>query len=350
MATTLSTESSTTSKVVLDDEADEVEKEFQQLVSALPTERGWADRYLYHYQGFWFYQPILKGILSLQKHFQAQKGDIFLVTYPKSGTTWLKALMFTIVNRKTFHDLENPLLKANPHELVTVLEIYANENPKDPRPRPPPPPAASSVMMHTHMPFTSLPDSIKTSSDCRIVYAFRDPKDVLVSYWHFASKINSKLKFQPISLAEAFEQFSRGASPHGPYWDHVMGYWKASLEFPEKFLFLSYEELKKDPFFHVKILAEFLGHGFSTEEVEAGEISKIVEFCSFEKLSNLDVNKSGTNLSIKGIENKIFFRQGKMGDAKNHLSEEMVLIMDGITKEKFKNMNITTVRSPKDES
>lgn len=302
MATTLSTESSSTSKVVLDHEDEEFEKEFQQLVSSLPRERGWTGRYVHQYQGFWYPTPVLKGILSLQKHFQSQKGDIFLVSYPKSGTTWLKALMFTIVNRKNFHDLENPLLKANPHELVPFLEIYASKNPRDPRPRPPPLPtasasvSASSVMMSTHMSFTSLPDSIKTSSDCRIVYVFRDPKDVLVSCWHFLSKMKKlEEELQPISLAEAFEQFSRGASSYGQYWDHVMEYWKASLECPEKFLFLRYEELKKDPFFHVKRLGEFLGHGFSAEEVEAGEVSKIVDFCSFEKLSNLEVNKSGTS-------------------------------------------------------
>lgn len=346
MATTRSTESFTTSnKVVLDheEEEEEDEKDFQQLVSALPRERGWiGGRYIHLYQGFWYSTPFLKGILSLQKHFQSQTGDILLVTYPKSGTTWLKALMFTIVNRKTFHDLENPLLKSNPHELVTFLETYANKNPRDPRPRPPPAASVSSVMMNTHMSFTSLPDSIKTS-DCRIVYAFRDPKDVLVSCWHFISKIKKAEEVQPISLAEAFEQFSRGASAYGPYWDHVMEYWKASLEFPGKILFLSYEELKKDPFPHVRKLAEFLGYGFSTEEVEAGDVSKIIELCSFEKLSNLEVNKSGTHLAFEEIENKIFFRQGKVGDAKNHLSEEMMLIMDEITEQKFKNMNTTTI-------
>lgn len=343
MSSTLFTQSSS-SEVALEREEEE-DEEFLQLVSALPRERGWIGRYIHQYQGFWYATGGLKGVLSLQKHFQAKPGDILLVSYPKSGTTWLKALMFTIVNRKAFRDVENPLHKANPHELVTFLEAYANKNPRDPRPRAPPAAASSPLMMSTHISYTSLPASVKTS-DCRIVYVVRDPKDVLVSCWHFIGNIRGE-ELQPISLAEAFEQFARGASPYGPYWDHVMGYWEASLECPDRILFLSYEDLKEDPCFHARRLAEFLGHSFSPEEEEEGEVSKIVESCSFEKLSNLEVNKSGIHLAYKKVENKTFFRQGKVGDAKNHLSEEMMLILDGITEEKFKNIKI---RSSKDES
>ncbi|KAK7861577.1 flavonol 3-sulfotransferase [Quercus suber] len=33
---------------------------------------------------------------------------------------------------------------------------------------------------------------------------------------------------------DAFELFCEGVSPFGPYWDHLLGYWKASLNSPEK--------------------------------------------------------------------------------------------------------------------
>lgn len=324
-----------------EENGEEFEQKFQQLVSELPKERGWVGKTIHQYEGFWYATPVLKGILILQQHFKAQPDDVLLVSYPKSGTTWLKALMFTIMNRKCFHENdENPLHKSNPHELVNLLETYANVNPKEPRPAYP--------VMNTHISYTSLPDSIKTSG-CRIVYAFRDPKDILVSCWHFANKIKPE-ELPPISLAEAFEQFSRGASPYGPYWDHVLGYWKASLEWPNRYMFLSYEDLKRDPCFHAKRLAEFLGHPFSPEEEKEGLVSKVVELCSFENLSNLEVNKTGKHFAFSKVENKIFFRQGKVGDAKNHLPGEMMRIMDEITEEKFKNIKyLNELDSPKDE-
>ena len=43
--------------------------------------------------------------------------------------------------------------------------------------------------MATHIPYTSLPKSI-ISSGCKIIYIFRDPKDVIVSLWHFSQKLS----------------------------------------------------------------------------------------------------------------------------------------------------------------
>jgi hypothetical protein len=49
------------------------------------------------------------------------------------------------------------------------------------------------------------------------------------------------------SLEYAFDMFCRGVNPYGPYWDHVLGYWKESLENPQNVLFLKYEEMKEQP-------------------------------------------------------------------------------------------------------
>ena len=89
----------------------------------------------------------------------------------------------------------------------------------------------------------------------------------------------------------------------GPFWDHVLGYYKESLEKPEKILFLKYGELKNEPVRVLKDLADFLGYGFSEEEVNCDVISNIVRICSFESLSNFEVNKNGKTL-VSGVENK----------------------------------------------
>ena len=61
------------------------------------------------------------------------------------------------------------------------------------------------------------------------------------------------------------ESFCKGESEFGPYWDHVLGFWKASLEKPEKVLFLKYEDMVEDTASHVKRLADFVGFPFSDE-------------------------------------------------------------------------------------
>ncbi|KAI3896425.1 hypothetical protein MKX03_008587 [Papaver bracteatum] len=78
--------------------------------------------------------------------------------------------------------------------------------------------------------------------------------------------LSNMKKSTHLSIEDAFELFCDGVSDFGPYWDHVHGYWKESLERPCKVLFLKYEDLKKEPEPQFKKLAEFLGHSFSMEE------------------------------------------------------------------------------------
>ncbi|KAI7985008.1 Cytosolic sulfotransferase 17 [Camellia lanceoleosa] len=189
----------------------------------------------------------------------------------------------------------------------------------------------SPRLFATHIPYTSLPESVLTSG-CRIVYVCRNPKDVFVSMWHFMFKLREK-NLPPLSLEEVFDLFYKGIFPYGPLWDHVLAYQKASLECPRRVLFLRYEDMKMEPLVHVKRLAEFLGQPFSLEEENEGVVQEILKLCSFESLSNLEVNKSGTYRD--DIKNNVFFREGKVGDFSNHLTAQMIEILDQMTNEKF---------------
>ncbi|KAJ9560232.1 hypothetical protein OSB04_005392 [Centaurea solstitialis] len=132
-------------------------------------------------------------------------------------------------------------------------------------------------------------------------------------------------------------ELSSGVSDFGPFWEHVLSYWRASLDSPDKILFLKYEELKKQPEVELRKLAAFMGRPFTVEEEEKGIVEEVVKMCSFENLSNLEVNKTGiTDLRAIKMENRLFFRKGEIGDWKNYLSEEMKDRIDKIMDEKLK--------------
>lgn len=64
------------------------------------------------------------------------------------------------------------------------------------------------------------------------------------------------------------------------------------------------------------LLEEFMGHSFSLEEETQGEVQEFINLQSFQNLSSLEVNKRAGN--------KEFFKQGEVGDLKNHLTPEIL--------------------------
>ncbi|KAJ0089085.1 hypothetical protein Patl1_32807 [Pistacia atlantica] len=151
--------------------------------------------------------------------------------------------------------------------------------------------------------YASLPKSINESG-CKIVYICREPKDAFVSMWHYTCKLPHGVQ-EPMYLEEAFEFFCKG------------------------------EDMMRETLLYVKQMAEFMGYPFSLEEEKEGKIRSIVDFCSFKNLSNLEINKIGKYSPNIPVENKIFFRKGKVGDWKNYLMREMAKHLDEITEQKL---------------
>lgn len=309
-------------------------KKYKEILPTLPTDKGWMTEHLRQYQGFWLTSMSIKGAMLLQNHFKAKPTDVLLATHVKSGTTWFRALIFATMNRDKFDLSNHPLLTTGPHDCFPFLDYQTHPMTNlDVLPSP--------RLFATHFPYELLPESAITSG-CRFVYICRNPKDVLISKWLFTNKLRPK-ELSPLSLDEAFDLFCRGVSHYGPFWDHVLGYWKASLESPEKILFLKYEDMKREPLVILKRLAKFLGQPFTLEEESEGVVQEIIRLCGFESLSNLEVNKTAVKRFSDelSVENREFFRKGQVGDWKNHLTIEMTERLDRITEEKCYGSGLT---------
>ncbi|KAK4422355.1 Cytosolic sulfotransferase 15 [Sesamum alatum] len=309
------------------------EDEFQALLQTLEQQTNWDGQRLVKYNGFWLLELLFRPILSARKYFKAKATDVILSTMPKSGTTWLKALTFSIANRSVFPIDQSPLLTSNPHKVVPALEFnlyWGKENP-DPELIPDP------RILSTHIPFEMLPDSIR-ESDCRIIYVSRNPLDVFISHRHFLLENKFAKDAVPLALDEAFDMFCQGIHPFGPFWDHMLGYWNAHLKNPERVLFLKYEDLKEDILSNVKKIAEFIGSPFSPEEEKQGVVEQISRLCSFENLKNLEVNKSGNVLGL--MKNSSFFRKGEVGDCVNFLTPEMAERIKNLMEREFQGSGL----------
>ncbi|KAK7343062.1 hypothetical protein VNO80_26024 [Phaseolus coccineus] len=310
--------------------SDKQANEENELILSLPKETGLSSTpYLYLFQGFWYPTDNVEGVNKFQKHFHAKDNDVFVASLPKSGTTWLKALTFGIVNHQRFSSFDNhPLLSSNPHELVPFPEfMYSHDlhdqilslsNMSEPR------------LLSTHLPFPSLPESI-TKSNCKIIYICRNPFDTFVSAWEFFTKINS-VSLPKFTVEEAFEKYCNGIMVYGPWWSHMLGYWNESITRPNKVLFLMYEDLIEDTVFHVKRIAEFLDSPITQGGESSTVIENIIKLCKFETMKDLEVNKSGY---LQNIAKKHFFRKGEIGDWINYFSPSMIEKLSKIIEEKL---------------
>ncbi|XP_020890702.1 LOW QUALITY PROTEIN: cytosolic sulfotransferase 1 [Arabidopsis lyrata subsp. lyrata] len=279
----------------------------------------------------------LQGVLNFQRGFQPQDTDIILASFPKSGTTWLKALTVALLERlknRSSND-HHLLLSDNPHGIVPFFEIDMYNESLSPDlvnfssfPR----------LFSTHMPLHAMHETLK-ESPCKIVYvcSCRDVKVMLISLWFFGCAIH-KIELDKNLLGSMFKSFCSGTVYYyGPFWEHLLSYWRESLENPNHVLFMRYEEMKAKPRDQIKRLADFLDCPFTKEEEEKGSVDEILNFCSLRNLSSLEVNKTQ---KTNNVDHKNYFRKGEVGDWKNYLTPEMESKIDMVIQEKLQGSGL----------
>ncbi|KAM3392450.1 hypothetical protein ACQJBY_013537 [Aegilops geniculata] len=290
-----------------------------------------AGHLMRQWQGAWLPHRRVPGVLSFQRHFTPRPDDVLLASPPKCGTTWLKALSFATMARAAYPpgDGDHPLLRLNPHDCVPLVDSLfsaGQETKLDALPSP--------RLMNTHVHHSLLPPSVAQDPGCKIVYVCREPKDMLVSLWHFyKSSASATTDGSMYTFSNLFENACEGKHSNGPIWDHILGYWQVSQATPGRVLFLRYEEMLRDPVGKVWELAQFLGVPFTLSEEATGLPADIVKLCSIETLRGVD--KAGANGIFVKFPHTSFFRKGVAGDWVNHMTPEMAQRFDAIVEEKL---------------
>ncbi|GMP23580.1 hypothetical protein CsSME_00001122 [Camellia sinensis var. sinensis] len=164
---------------------------------------------------------------------------------------------------------------------------------------------------------------------CRVVYISRNSAYAFVSSWHFYLKMFGA----SISFEEAFDEFCRGIVPEGPFFDHVLEYWKEREK--NNVFFVTYEELKENPKESVRSLVEFLRCSMTSEEIE-----QVVWKSSHERLSKLDVNIDEVKGIWLGIPFNLYFRKGVVGDGKNQLTTEMMERLEALENQRWEGSGL----------
>lgn len=94
------------------------------------------------------------------------------------------------------------------------LQVYAKSTPHFPTAT-----SSSARILSTHIPYQILGRAVN-SSNCRVVYVARDPKDTLISCWHFVNSMDGS-KSRPHALEDV--EFCEGVVVYGPFFNMCWG-------------------------------------------------------------------------------------------------------------------------------
>ncbi|XP_063798820.1 sulfotransferase 2B1-like isoform X2 [Pseudophryne corroboree] len=262
----------------------------------------------------------VEGLTFLENEFQAQDNDLFNITYPKSGTTWMIEILSLIHNNgdptwnKTVPNwgripwLESP---------GTVQRVKTNAD----RPH----------LFTSHLQRKLLKKAL-SGSKAKVIYTIREPKDVVVSLLYFAKM--SVFYEEPETFDQFLKDYLSGALPYGSWFDHVKG-WMEMLG-KENFMFQTYNDLQMDLRGSVVKLCKFLG-----KELDERALDSVVENASFQ---NMKENKMANFTLLQDIymdhEKSPFIRKGIIGDWKNHFTVDQVDYFKNIYKKEMQNFNV----------
>ena len=273
------------------------------------------------------------------KNWQVRQDDVYVLTFPKSGTTWTQELVWLLQNDCNFEEAKAvPLDRRFPFMEFNVLYDFAMEElpqwatyfdteadylkalDEMPSPR----------FIKSHLHLCLLPDDLLEKG--RAVICLRNPKDTLVSFYYH-QKLMKPFGYTG-DFPTYFDLFMDNLVVYSSYFEYVSKAWQ--LRNHPNVCLLFFEDMKRDMAPSVKKAARFLGKTISDEMIEA-----VVDHLSFKKMKkNPAVNKEERRELGLFTGEGCLMRKGETGDWKNYFTDEMNKRMDEAIEKHFKPIGL----------
>jgi hypothetical protein len=191
-------------------------------------------------------RKLIRRVFTRKLEWKLLPTDIFLVSYPRSGNTWMRYLLANLFAPEEFWHIDNIG--------QMVPDIH----------QPPPEVFFSTRIIKSHLPFQA--------DYAKVIYLYRDGRDVAISYFDFLTKIyNYKQPFDTF-----FSTYLANGFQYGTWHEHMISWHSASTS---AVLPVQYERLVNEPLPELQKVTQFLGMTWREQDIqqalERSSISKI---------------------------------------------------------------------------
>uniref|UniRef100_A0A1A9V4E1 Sulfotransferase domain-containing protein n=1 Tax=Glossina austeni TaxID=7395 RepID=A0A1A9V4E1_GLOAU len=259
--------------------------------------------------------------------------DVFVVTFPKSGTTWIQEALWLLMNNLDFEKAKAEDLHSQ-RSLFLEFKCLHPDTINDPLAKSEQ--MTSPRLFKSHMPAHLLPRQIWGKKN-KIVYCARNPKDVIVSLYHFQSGLGTHRG----TLDEFVEDFINSEILYTPFWSHVFDFWQ--LRHESNVFFTSYEEMQRDLSQVLVKLNEFLEKPPLTQ-IHLNNLLNHLNFQNMKNNQTVNLSKalaSSTKPSRFNIQSEFrFIRRGIVGSYKDELSIDNQKKLDKWTEDYLGKFNV----------
>jgi hypothetical protein len=247
--------------------------------------------------------------------------DVYLLSYPKCGRTWVTLQIGRAISQHFGLEVPN-LLK---------LSTFGEAIPEVPHIR----------LTHDDQPHRKRPHELSPSRDKlagkKVILLVRDPRDVIVSYYHHKSRREPLRDFWWFqkkrkathsrfegTLADFLEQDIGG-------FDTLLRYyaiWEKERATPGAFLLLRYEDMQADPAGQLRRVLDFIG----LSQITDAEVKEAVEYASFHNMRKIEAGEEVKSFKLKAGDvndpNSYKVRRGKVGGYRDELRPEQIARLD----------------------
>jgi sulfotransferase len=245
---------------------------------------------------------------------------LFIASYPKSGTTWMQAIIFHLLSSGQIPlqhiSLFSPFYELNAtwneHD-DRICTKYSNNHE-----------LLGWRVFNTHL----LPSMLPKGDSVQYIYVYRNGRDVAISFFHHLSnQVSDGVAVEDIK--QFLTDWSNGKLPFGSWIQHLRC-WMTKIDdlLISNILLVRYEDLKNDLHLSITRISKFLNHSVTDTRLE--ELTALLSFESMKGSKSLY-----EPVSVQWKEGFEFLRKGTVGDSKEYFGADEELLISSMLDREF---------------